>query len=180
MLAGSYDARVRLFVALWPDADAVHALEGLDRPEEPTVRWTSPAEWHVTLRFLGEVAESDVGDVAEAMASAVVALGARVIELGTATTRLGKGQLVVPATGADDLAAAVVASTVELGQPPHGRPFTGHLTVARGRRRRPVPTALEGIPLVTAWHAEEVALVRSHLESGGPRYETIARAPLGG
>lgn len=171
---------MRLFVALWPDAAAIGVLEQLERPEESGVRWTSQAEWHVTLRFLGEVADSEVSDVAGAMTSAVATLGSRSIALGPATTRLGKGHLVLPATGADELAAAVVDATAEHGQRPDDRPFAGHLTIARGRGRRPVPTTLEGTPLVTSWHAVEVALVRSHLESGGPRYETIARAPLEG
>jgi 2'-5' RNA ligase len=171
---------MRLFVGLWPDGAAAGAIEQLERAPEPAVRWTSAPEWHVTLRFLGEVAEGAVSSVADAVATAAAGCVPRTIELGPATTRLGRGQLVLPAAGADDLAAAVVAATARLGQPPEDRPFTGHLTVARGRGRRPVPPALEGTSLITSWWADEVALVRSHLEQGGPRYETIARAPLGG
>lgn len=167
-------------MALWPSDRVCDALEQLERPADPAVRWTSRDEWHVTLRFLGEVTDGDVDRVTDAMSAAAVAVAPRTIALGPATTRLGKGQLVLPAAGADDLAAAVVQATAQLGRPPDDRPFTGHLTVARGRGRRPVPRKLEGISLSTEWDAGEVALVRSHLEAGGPRYETISSAPLGG
>ena len=47
--------RVRLFVAVWPPESVVEMLLGLDRPEGPELRWTTEPQWHVTLRFLGEV-----------------------------------------------------------------------------------------------------------------------------
>ena len=46
---------MRLFVAAWPPADVVEALRGLDRPVVTGMRWTTADQWHVTLRFLGDV-----------------------------------------------------------------------------------------------------------------------------
>ena len=57
--------RVRLFVAVWPPESVVEMLLGLDRPEGPDLRWTTEPQWHVTLRFLGDV--DDPGPVTEAL-----------------------------------------------------------------------------------------------------------------
>ena len=56
---------MRLFVAVVPPADAVAALGRLQHPEHPAIRWSPPSQWHVTLRFLGEVC--DVGGVSAAL-----------------------------------------------------------------------------------------------------------------
>lgn len=47
----------RLFVAIWPDAAAVHALQATvdaARQTHPELRWQPPGRWHLTLAFLGE------------------------------------------------------------------------------------------------------------------------------
>ena len=47
----------RLFVAIWPEAAAVRALQTtVDAAQEahPELRWQPPGRWHVTLAFLGE------------------------------------------------------------------------------------------------------------------------------
>jgi 2'-5' RNA ligase len=54
---------VRLFVAVWPPNDVVDVLADLPRPDVAGVRWTTQGQWHVTLRFLGQVAADDVDQV---------------------------------------------------------------------------------------------------------------------
>ncbi|NIR41602.1 MAG: RNA 2',3'-cyclic phosphodiesterase, partial [Actinobacteria bacterium] len=49
----------RLFVAVWPPPSVVDLLARLPRREEPGVRWTTEAQWHVTLRFLGRADPAD-------------------------------------------------------------------------------------------------------------------------
>lgn len=51
---------MRLFVAVWPPPGAVDELGRalVDvRAAVPQLRWTIPEQWHVTLAFLGEVAD---------------------------------------------------------------------------------------------------------------------------
>ena len=170
---------MRLFVAVWPTAEVVAAVAGLPRPDHPAVRWTTPDQWHVTLRFLGEVADEDVPVVTAALRAVGEQHPARDVDLGPRTTRLGKGPLVVPVAGLDDVATAVIEATRDLGAPPGSRPFMGHLTLARGRGRRPVPAALAGGELVARWPATELCLVRSRPgAAGGARYDNVAVAPL--
>jgi 2'-5' RNA ligase len=158
---------VRLFVALWPPDEVVAALRELPRDPQPDVRWTTEDQWHVTLRFLGSV--DDVDGVVRALAA--VRHPAVDVELGPATARLGPGVVMVPASGADSLAAALPFEA--------DRPFTGHLTVARGRGRGGrVPSSLIGLPFRGSWRATSFALVRSQTRSTGAVYDDIATFPL--
>ena len=72
-----------------------------------------------------------------------------------------------------------------LGFPPEERAFSPHLTLGRARDRRGAPglagalaraAQADGAP----WRAAELVLIESHLSPKGPRYEAVARLPLGG
>lgn len=164
------DAMPRLFLAAWPDASTSDALDGLDRPAgEPGVRWVRPANWHVTLRFLGD---TDAAEVIERCSDA---------EFPTATARLGpeierldRRQIVVPVDGVDVLAATVGRATVDLGEPAR-RPFRGHLTIARTKPG--AVSSVLGRPIDAAFDVDEVALVESDLTSRGAVYTTVATFP---
>ena len=153
-------------------------MAGLPRPDEPSVRWTTAEQWHVTLRFLGEVADDDVPAVLEALSVVSRTQSSVRGVVGPLTTRLGQHALVAPVAGLDDLAQAVTHATRDLGQPVEPRPFQGHLTLARGRGRRPVPLPLPGQPVSANWDVEEVALVLSRIHGNGARYETLGALRL--
>lgn len=173
---------MRLFVALWPPPAVVAVLAALDRPAAPDVRWTSEANWHVTLRFLGEVDESGLADRVRALQAVAAGHAPRPVSLGPATTLLGPGNLIVPVSGVDDLAAAAregFGPSDPSGQ--EAERFVGHLTLARGRGRRRLPRALAGQPVEASWTASEVTLVRSRpgqAADGGSAYEVLATARL--
>jgi len=164
---------VRAFVAVAiPDA-AAEIVRGLDRPALRQVRWTTPEQWHVTVRFLGEVA--DPAPLAAALGAVPTHLRARHAgtvraELGPASAWFpGRQVLQVPVAGLDAL-AAVVDEVVSPWCAPSDYPFTGHLTLARVRGRARGPASLAGTPVAAAWVVEEVALMSSTLEPGGARH----------
>lgn len=161
----------RLFVAVWPPEEVVAALAELPRPGEHGVRWTRPDNWHVTLRFFGRV---DAAVAAEALG------GLRHLPVqavaGPAVHRLGRSVLCVPVSGLDELAGSVVRATATIGEPPDPRPFTGHLTLARLRRRG--ACGLAGRRVDLRWPVTEVTLVRSVLDPAGSRYEVLERVAL--
>lgn len=160
---------MRLFVAVWPPEDVLDAIAALDRPESNAVRWTTREQWHVTLRFLGEVDR-----VPHELLEPLHALPPARVTIGPQTQRLSGRVLMIPAHGLDDLAAAVA-------DPAETRPFHGHLTLARARQRgSKVPAVVAGAPITGEWTATSVSLVRSHLGGGPARYEDIATVDLQG
>jgi 2'-5' RNA ligase len=176
----------RLFVAVWPATDVVAALERLPRADVAGFRWTGADQWHVTLRFLGEVPAEEVPAVSDALGSGLAGCRAREAVLGPRARWFG-GALALLVDGLDDVGAAAIAATAAFGAPPEHRGFTGHLTIGRLRDRRarrpPVPTALapalSGAGWPARWPVGSVAIVCSHLGGGRPaRYETVADVPL--
>jgi RNA 2',3'-cyclic 3'-phosphodiesterase len=160
---------MRLFVAVWPPEDVLDAIAALERPDTRSVRWTGRDQWHVTLRFLGELEEApnDLLEPFRAMPPVRVTLGPR-------TERLSGRVLMIPVHGLDDLAAAIA-------DPAETRPFHGHLTLARARDRGgKIPASLAGAPITGEWTARQVCLVRSHLGGGPARYEDIQTVALDG
>lgn len=170
----------RLFVAVRPPPDVLDRLEALDRTARVGVRYTRRDQWHVTLRFFGEV---DLA-VAAAALRTVRAPRAEALLDGT-VTRFGGGALVLPVHGLDGLAAEVVTATAAVGRPPEARPFAGHLTVARRRgraARSPLPHGAlswsDGGSASVPFAVEELELIRSSTADGGARYTTELVVPL--
>lgn len=172
----------RLFVAAWPSRSVIEDLRGVPTPPTPGVRWVPERNWHITLRFVGE-ADADV-----LTNRLTVAALPRV----TATLRpwveiIGRHSLVVPVAGVDGLANAVLQATAGLGAREQ-HDFWGHLTLARLQ-----PSALDGVGdgaagsgrdefdalsgylAETSFEIREIAVVESHLEPTGVRYESLQR-----
>lgn len=170
---------MRLFVAVRPPEPVLDRLASLvvdlrdrfDRRSEGGLRWTSRDQWHVTLRFLGEV--DDPQPIVSALERA--ALSPTRARLGPGLELLGQKVVCAPVAGLEELAGHVVGATAQLGEPPEGRAFRGHVTLARLRRGRRVIRSrdLDGAEVEASWPVDEVALVRSHLGSSGPRYEDL-------
>ena len=134
------------------------------------MRWAEPDDWHVTLRFLG------VADSAEVAARLDASpMPAAVARLGPAVGRLGRGFVVVPVGGLDEVAAAVQAATADLGQAPDQRPFSGHLTLARLRGK--CECAAVGVPIDGEFAVSELVLVDSETKRDKAHYRVIGRWP---
>lgn len=161
----------RLFLAVFPPLEVVELLGGLDRPEVEGLRWTVPEQWHITLRFFGETEQGEVEDSLRGFQGS-----ASTVRLGPASRRLGARVLMLPADGLSELAAEVGARTAAIGQPPDRREFTGHLTLARARKR--VPGTVVAQPFEAEFLARELWLVSSQLHPDGSRYSRLSHWPL--
>ncbi|MEG6506442.1 RNA 2',3'-cyclic phosphodiesterase [Nitratidesulfovibrio sp. 1201_IL3209] len=102
------------------------------------LRWTPPGNWHLTLRFLGDVPASRRDEVADALKA--IAFAPVPLAVGRAGVFPARGAPRVLwlglARGAREcaaLAGAVNAALVPLGFAPDARPFAPHLTLARLR-----------------------------------------------
>lgn len=185
---------MRLFVALHPPPAALAELEAAVVPlrdDWSGLRWTGPDRWHVTLAFLGEVAQDKFDGLSVRLARAAGRHQPLQLRIGAGgafpsqkrarvlISRIEGDQPAVEALAA--LAASVAAGARRAGAPPpdEGRKFRPHLTLARCRQPTDVGAivgALGGFS-GAAWSAAEVHLIMSH---AGPKpwYETLESWPL--
>jgi len=170
---------VRLFVAVDPPPPVKARLSSLPRPARRDVRWTTPDQWHVTLRFLGEVADpAPVVDALDALADHPGA-DAVVARMGPSTAWFPGGRVLqVRVDGLDRLAARVWEVTTAWA--PEQPDFRGHLTLARARGRDPGPAELAGAPFTATFAVHQAVLYASTLAPGGSIYRTVAAVGLGG
>ncbi|MBM4318732.1 MAG: RNA 2',3'-cyclic phosphodiesterase [Deltaproteobacteria bacterium] len=185
-------ALIRTFVACNLPVKLVEALRGYqlrlrDSLEgwRPGIRWTSPASFHMTLRFLGEIEEPLVAALGDALRRAAAghrafdytlqAVGcfptaqrARVIWAGAESEELGW------------LAASVEREVQQIGLPPEEKPFHPHVTLGRLKSPLNLSGALSKVPLYppTTVKVEEVVIYRSLLSPDGAVYDALQCIPL--
>ena len=162
----------RLFIAVWPPEDVISELTGLHRKDQRGVRFVTPENWHITLRFIGD---ADPNRVIEAFEG--TALPRAEARLGPAVDMLAERALVIPAAGVNDLAETVTGLTAGIGEASRKR-FFGHLTLARVKPNVVMPRAL-GTLVSAEFDVDEIALVQSRRDPAGARYDTIETWPLG-
>lgn len=178
---------MRLFVAAWPDGPTSTRLSSLTLEPTGGLTLVRPGQWHVTLRFLGEVSGGLVPALVAVLATTTGGLPDRIrCEAGPATAWFsGARVLQIPVSGLDRVADAVHAATLPVvPDTDHRRPpFTGHMTVARAKRGlldAAARTALAGIPFSASFEIEHLDLVASQSSPEGPSYTTLARVPVRG
>ena len=173
---------MRYFVAVWPTEEVLDALAALPRPELGTARWSTRDQWHVTLRFFGELDEGGFNRATGALAKAAAHLSGPLEARGGPSTRfMGPRLIVWPVAGLAEAARAVERATAKIGKPLPHRPFHGHLTLARARGGADLRQAGPLLaPLDMSWKAGSLSLVRSDLHPEGARYREVAVFPLRG
>jgi 2'-5' RNA ligase len=153
-------------------------------------RWVRPEGIHLTLRFLGEVAEElderarlAWGGVARACGPFRVRVSGvgRFPERGTPRVLWVGLEEIEPGDGMARLATGLERSARELGWQPEPRPFRPHLTLARRVRgaRPDGPPDEARVPAAEGW-VRRIVLFRSRLDRSGARYTAMASFPLGG
>ena len=189
---------MRLFVALeltetWRAAALAlrRDLErDLDEETRRALRWVEPELLHLTLRFLGEFADAEVDRLRAALDAHVhsVPLALTAHEVGTFGSGRRTRTVWFGVTGELErlaaLATEVERAVVEAGAAPEERAFSPHITLARvrdrvsDRAREQIAAVAHLLPApALEVRAEDVALVRSRLGSGPPRYEVVSRHP---
>ena len=172
-------------MAVWPDERTRRRLGALELGRAKNLRLVGPTRWHVTLRFLGDVAEEELGTLGDALVACAAAQRGPVdCRLGPATAWFPRVRVLqLPARGVEGLAAAVRDATVPIvAEPaPDSPPFNGHLTLARakGKLGAEAQAALAGIPFAATFSVAHVDLVASEPSPQGHLYSTLVRADLG-
>jgi len=157
------------------------------RSSVPDVRWTNADALHITLRFLGEVAEENVAAIRSALDACASQRAPFIFRTGGvgAFPRMSRAQVlfmgVEDAGATSELVACLDAALEPLGFPPEQRAFAPHVTLGRAKKRRGVrlsEPAAAGVTIDAAMRVDRVELIRSHLGAGPARYEVLHAAML--
>jgi 2'-5' RNA ligase len=186
-------AVVRTFIAVeMPEAliARLRTLQEALRAAGPGVAWVRPEGMHVTLKFLGDVAEEALPEIYQAMetATAQAPFNLRVTGAGAfPTPRRPKTVWAGIDEGAEplaQLAAAVEDALAALGFPREERPFRPHITLGRvkdprGPQRLGELIAAHAGDVLGAMPVTEIVVMRSDLTPQGARYTPLRHVPLG-
>ncbi|HLJ20913.1 MAG TPA: RNA 2',3'-cyclic phosphodiesterase [Stellaceae bacterium] len=148
----------------------------------PEARWVDPGNFHVTLRFIGEVDEGLASDIDAALLrlsgqrfsltlSGVGQFGTRMLWVG-----VEKSQPLLQLHG------KVESALQRIGLPPETRRFTPHVSLAR--LRQPLGPKVQAFLAANAlfraapFDVTSFSLVASYLTKSGAIYEDQAEYPL--
>jgi RNA 2',3'-cyclic 3'-phosphodiesterase len=173
----------RLFTGLEIPAELASEL-ALMRGGLSGARWIDPENYHITLRFIGDVARSMAEDLAEALAE--IRRPALTVTLdGLGVFGGDKPRAIVanvqPSTPLIDMQAEQERTARKLGLPPETRKFKPHVTLARLRGAPGIAVAdylgQRGF-LTRRYTAERFVLFSARDSVGGGPYITEEAYPL--
>ena len=152
----------------------------------PGAKWVDPGNFHLTLRFIGEIGEDVAADVDEALAR----LRARRFTLQLAGTGVFGGDkprsLWVGVERSAELVALhdkIEQALIRVGLPPEPRKFAPHVTLARLRnppldKLRDFLARACAIPRRRRCRSKGFSLIASFQTKAGSVYEDQADYPL--
>jgi len=148
----------------------------------PEARWVDPGNYHLTLRFIGEVDEGVAGDIDAALlriqAPRFPLTLAGVGQFGTRMLWVGveKSQALLQLQG------KVENALQRAGIPPEGRRYSPHVSLARLRQpmgpKVPAFVAEHALFRAPPFDVDHFSLVASYLTKNGAIYEDQADYPL--
>jgi 2'-5' RNA ligase len=164
---------------------ALNDLKAVASAETDDLRWIDPQEWHLTLAFMGPIAEEEIPRLVEALNDVASNHAPFTIPTGGLGAFPSRREVRILWYGLADrsrrLAELAVAVRIAMDCET-ASPFRAHLTLARARGDRgvAVPAATWKVLMPAGQLAvEQLVLYRSHLAAGPASYEILAAAPLG-
>jgi 2'-5' RNA ligase len=179
---------LRAFFAVEIGEEAHCEAEALARqlrsgPGGDAVRWVRAENYHVTLRFLGQVEVERLAPLTERVrleTRSLVPFPLRLARLRAFPSPRHPRVVTLelePREPLAELAGAVERATVACGFAPEERPFRAHLTLGRVRERGfSLPS---GTPAPAPFDVGAFVLLRSVLAPSGPTYTALERVALG-
>lgn len=179
--------KIRTFVAVRLPAEIRRRLMLVEKrlmQSGADVKWVPEENFHITLKFLGDVEQNRLSAVKDAVGRAVE--GASAFDLSLAGVgAFGRPLRVVwvgIASGKDELkslAKRVEDELAGIGFPAEDRPFSAHITLGRVRSPRGIEKlsacieSLNDEPVGDV-HVDGASVMKSELRREGPAYTPIA------
>jgi 2'-5' RNA ligase len=185
---------IRAFLAIdLPDSLRAHLalVQGELQRSRADVRWVTPGNIHLTLKFFGNVPDEEIDTLALAAREAaaveapfqlkVTVAGAFPSPKAPRVVWLGLGGDVLPLTR---LYQKLEKAFAALGHPPEGRAFNPHLTLGRVKspaHREKLAGMLLKLPPLDwpPFEVKELILFQSVLSPQGSKYTPLKVIPLG-
>lgn len=176
----------RLFTGLEVPADVGFEL-AMYRGGLPGARWIDPENYHITLRFIGDVDEGVARELFMSLGEAKrrPAMDIALDDLASFGGDKPRSIFarVAPSQGLIELQSAHERMARRLGLPPEKRKFTPHVTLARLRDASPIAVA-DYLAMRGRFHrqrfmARRFVLFSSRDSVGGGPYVVEAAYPLG-
>lgn len=182
------NAMHRIFVAVPLAAEVKAALSAIPRVGGHAVRWGKESQYHITLKFLGEMDGERVKAVERATRGVVepwsepITLSAK--GLG-AFPHLDRARILWAGIDGEvgrlkRLQAELDGALAASGFPVEKRPFRPHITLARMRTEGPLPPPLHAYLQhdFGSWRVECVQVIESELLPTGPKYTVLHQLPI--
>jgi 2'-5' RNA ligase len=181
---------MRLFTGLDLPAEVVHALDALLHQLRPTARikWSAPANLHITTRFIGEWPDARLPDLRAALGGLPdhPPIPIHIRNLGFFPNPRSPRVFwagVESSPGLPVLASDTDRALEPLGLKPEGRPFSPHLTLARIKDPVPLRKLREAIAALPSldfgsFTVDRFFLYQSRLSAAGSVYTKLAEFPL--
>ncbi len=184
---------MRLFVAIELDESVRRELGRVQESLKSScsgVRWVAIANLHLTVKFLGEVADDLVPEVMKAAKRAAKRCDGFALKIAGCGCFPAGGKVRVVWAGADEGTGAAARCAAALDEELSGvgfekeqRPFSSHITLGRvrddrsGGEIRRSTAAHSLVPLTQT--VVSLTVMSSVLAGGGPTYTPIGKVKLG-
>jgi 2'-5' RNA ligase len=181
---------MRLFTGLDLPPEVVRILDALLDRLRPAagIKWSPPANLHVTTRFIGEWPEERLPDLRATLDGlpSHPPIPIHVCKLGFFPNPHSPRVFWAGVEASPDLAALASETDralLPLGLKPEGRPFSPHLTLARIKERVPLQKLREAIAALPSldfgsFTADRFFLYQSRPGAAGSVYTRLAEFPL--
>ncbi len=186
----------RLFIALEIPPNAQQKLVGVQQSLKSArgIRWSNPANLHLTLQFLGDTSLEKVSQLENTLQKTVPAINCFALQFGQLGVfpNFKRPQIIWVGVSAEQktlqtLHKAVINATQSLGFEPEKRPFKPHLTIGRlhkWAKRQEFQILEQTIQRnqrnkIAEINVTHIALIRSQLKPAGPIYTSLAKIKLG-
>jgi 2'-5' RNA ligase len=184
---------IRAFIAIeLPETikSSIETIQARLKSLELPLRWVRVENIHLTMKFLGEIEEIEIGSIESALQDSVkmqapLMLSAKGVGVfpGIRRPRILWVGIHDHETGLAGLQKSIEKQLHRIGYSKEGRPFKGHLTIGRAKGyvdERKLKEALDSFLAFESspFTVTEFFMFRSVLKPGGPEYTKLIRISI--